>query len=561
MDPDLDQIAADYWDLTLETSPTFATLIGDHRFDDRIEDHSEEAEAAHRHRLGAIRARLDRIDQDRLGGQDLVTARILTAEIDDTVRLIDLGLTELRSDQMDGPHVGLLMSAPQLAADTPEHAEALLERFSQVPDSLASAAERFRAGAARGRTPAARCVNRALNMIDGYLGSALDDDLFVNITGPSDWSGEQAWRERLRQVVTERVRPGFAAMRDTLADELAPVARDDDHAGLCWLDDGEEIYSALLATYTSLPVSPDELFEFGVSEVEHRLPVRYREIGARSLGTDDLAGVFARLRDDPSLRFSSAEEILELAAAGLERARSAMGDWFGRLPQAPCRIEPVPSVLAADAPAAYYFPPTSDGSRPGTYFVNLREPEGQARYEAEAIAFHEAIPGHHLQLAIASELTELPAFRRAGIGNTAYVEGWGLYAERLAEEMGLYADDLGLLGMLAADSWRSGRLVTDTGLHAKGWSRSQAVDYFARHTPVAMSEIEVEIDRYLAIPGQAVTYKVGQREIFALRERARGALGDRFDIAGFHDVVLGSGAVVLPVLSELVDRWVAEVSR
>lgn len=560
MNPDLDQIATDYWDLTLEFSPTFATLIGDHRFDDRIEDHSESAEAAHRDRLGGIRDRLDRLGSEHLIGQDLVTARILAAEIDDAVRLIDLGLTELRSDQMDGPHVGLLMSAPQLAAATPEHAAALLDRFVQVPASLASAADRFRAGAARGRTPAARCVGRALNMIDGYLASALDDDLFVNISGPADWSGEPEWRERLRRVVVDHVRPGFSAMRDTLADELMPVARDDDHSGLCWLDDGEEIYSALLATYTSLPVTPDELFEFGIAEVEQNLPVRYREIGARALGTDDLGEIFARLRDDPSLRFSSAEEIMDLATSGLDRARDAMGDWFGRLPQAPCRIEPVPAVLAADAPAAYYFPPASDGSRPGTYFVNLRDPQSQGRYEAEAIAFHEAIPGHHLQLAIASELTDLPAFRRTGIGNTAYVEGWGLYAERLAEEMGLYADDLGRLGMLAADSWRSGRLVTDTGLHAKGWSRQQAIDYFAEHTPVAAGEIEVEIDRYLAIPGQAVTYKVGQREIFALRERARGALGERFDIAGFHDVVLGSGAVVLPVLAELVERWVTEVS-
>ncbi|MBK5222635.1 MAG: DUF885 domain-containing protein [Acidimicrobiia bacterium] len=264
------------------------------------------------------------------------------------------------------------------------------------------------------------------------------------------------------------------------------------------------------------------------------------------------------MREDPGLRFGSADEIVSLAEATLERATAAMAGWFGRLPQAPCRVEPVPQFLAADAPGAYYFPPTADGSRPGTYFVNRRNPTDQSRVEAESIAFHEAIPGHHLQLALANELDGLPTFRRLDSGSTAYVEGWALYAERLADEMGLYSDDIARLGMLAGDSWRAGRLVVDTGIHALGWSRQRARDYLFERSPVGVDELEAEIDRYVAIPGQAVAYKTGQREIASLRAGAAAELGSRFDIAGFHDTVLGSGGVTLPVLGELVAGWVAD---
>ena len=232
-----------------------------------------------------------------------------------------------------------------------------------------------------------------------------------------------------------------------------------------------------------------------------------------------------------------------------------MGDWFGIVPEAPCALTPVPDVLAADAPAAYYTPPAPDGSRPGEYHVNLHDAAGRSRAETASIAFHEAIPGHHLQLAIAAERTDLPAFRRLSWGHTAFVEGWALYTERLADEMGLYATDVDRLGMLASDSWRACRLVVDTGLHALGWSRQQAIDFMAAHAPVNPDEIATEVDRYLGMGGQALAYKVGQREILRLRSEARDRLGDRFSLPGFHDVVLGAATVSLPVLAERVAAW------
>lgn len=561
MHPGLSQLATDYWDHTMRSAPSWATLLGDHRFDHLVEDHSPDGDAARHGALIGFRERLDALDLTVADPVDRVTARILATELTDQLRLIDLGVIELSSDQMDGPHIGALLSAPQMAAETPDHAERLLERFAHLGASLDQAADRFRAGASRGRTPAALCIRRSIHSIDAYLASPLDDDLFVNLTGPDGWDGEVAWRERLRAVVADSVRPGYQRLRDMMTHELLPVARPDNRAGLCWIDDGPEIYEALLRAYTSLPVTPDELHTFGIDETERELPRRYADIGGRVFGTEDLQQIFTRLRTDPELRYRSEDEILDLARSTVGRATAAMSDWFGRLPVAPCRVEAVPALLAADAPPAYYFPPTQDGSRPGTYFVNLRNPSEQSRYEAESVAFHEAIPGHHLQLAIASELDELPAFRRMGFGNTAYIEGWGLYAERLADEMGLYSGDVDRLGMLAADSWRAGRLVVDSGLHAKGWSRQRAIDYLRTHTPVPVGEIEVEIDRYVAIPGQAVAYKVGQREILRLRDRARAELGERFSIAAFHDVVLGSGGVVLPVLQELVEDWITSVHR
>ena len=312
----------------------------------------------------------------------------------------------------------------------------------------------------------------------------------------------------------------------------------------------------MIRLHTTTDLGAQELHDAGRHEVLETLPAEYAEVGVRALGTDDLGSIFERLRSDTSLRYETGEEIMADAVAALDRARAAIGDWFGRLPTIECAIDEIPEYLAADAPAAYYFPPSGDGARPGTYYVNTHNPGDKSRTEAESIGYHEAIPGHHLQIAIATELTDVPDFQRFGLGNTAYVEGWALYTERLADEMGLYGGDLDRLGMLTADAWRAGRLVVDTGLHALGWSRQQAIDFLVDHTPLDPAEVAVEIDRYIGMPGQALAYKVGQRAIFRLRGEAEARLGDRFDLPGFHDTVLEHGAVTLPILDDLVAAWI-----
>jgi uncharacterized protein (DUF885 family) len=261
------------------------------------------------------------------------------------------------------------------------------------------------------------------------------------------------------------------------------------------------------------------------------------------------------------LRWSNAEEILVAAEAAVRRAEAVSVDWFGRLPAAVCTLEAIPELEAEGAAPAYYMPPALDGSRPGTYYTNVNRPEERTSFDLESVAFHEAVPGHHFQISIALELPDLPVIRRLPMF-TAYVEGWGLYSERLADEMGLYSSPLQRLGMLSADVWRASRLVVDTGMHAMGWSRQQAVDYLLANTPVAPIDVESEIDRYIAYPGQALSYMTGRLEIEALRARAEAALDEGFDIRGFHDTMLGSGALPLSVLGDVVDAWIdAEASR
>jgi len=269
------------------------------------------------------------------------------------------------------------------------------------------------------------------------------------------------------------------------------------------------------------------------------------------LGTRDLASTLAALRGDPSVHFSSAAEIVAVAEASLARALAAIPDWFGRLPQADCVVVRMQPHEEQHSTIAYYREPQHDGGLPGRYYINTYAPETRPRYEAEALAFHEAVPGHHLQVAIGQELEQLPAFRRHA-ETTAFVEGWGLYSERLADEMGLYSADLDRIGMLSYDAWRASRLVVDTGMHALAWSRGQAIEFMTSHTALGLNNIANEVDRYIGWPGQALAYKIGQLEIRRLRAEAEAALGAGFDIRRFHDAVLGHGALPLSVLRRSV---------
>ncbi|WP_231386790.1 DUF885 family protein [Nocardia sp. BMG111209] len=549
---ELIDLADRYWDSVLEASPSTATLLGDRRFDDRIEDLSEAAEQRHLATLRALAAEAAALDPDRLTAVDRVTRSLLDTELGSAVDHLSWRPVELASDQMSGVHAELLTLAPQLNAPEPANALALVQRFRRFGTLLDQAADRFRAGLAAGRTPARLTVERSLGQLDGYLAGDPAADPFANFPGPAGWDGETQWRTTLSDLVRDVIRPAFGRYRDTLAGELLPAARPDDRPGLCWLGaDGEDIYQRQLRRHTTVTdLTADRIHDLGLAELAS-LRAEYAEVGERLFGLTDQTEIFARLRGDAALRYADEKQIFADAERWLATATDAIPDWFGRLPRESCAIVPVPDFLASAVPAAYYFPPASDGSRPGVYFVNQHEPTGRNRYESAAVAFHEAIPGHHLQLTIANELAHLPRFQRQSFANTAFVEGWALYTERLADEMGLYPDDLARIGMLAADSWRSCRLVVDTGLHAKGWSRQQAVDFMIANAPVAIAEIRVEVDRYVAIPGQAVAYKVGQLEIREQRRLVTERLGNRFDIKTFHDTVLGSGSLSLPVLREL----------
>ena len=343
----------------------------------------------------------------------------------------------------------------------------------------------------------------------------------------------------------------MARYRDLLAGEVAERARRRDRCGLAHVPGGQAVYLAAVAQHTTTDRDPAELHQLGLDLVA-TLAEEYRALGERVLGTADMDKVLDRLRHDPALRFGSAAEILQSGRDALDRAVAALPAIVGRVPAAPCRVDEMSAYEAKDAVLGYYQPPAADGSHPGVHWLNTSAPETRTRYEYEALAFHESVPGHHLQFALAQELEELPRFRRFGYV-TAFSEGWALYTERLADELGLYSGDLERFGMLSFDSWRACRLVVDTGLHQLGWSRGQAVDYMLANSALTRTNIENEVDRYVAMPGQALAYMVGRLELVRLRERAQARLGDRFDLRAFHDLVLGTGGVPLSVLAEVVD--------
>jgi uncharacterized protein (DUF885 family) len=552
-------LAEHYWSYLLSIAPSWATLLGIHDHDTELEDLSRDAEQAHRKQFVAMLSHV--LDLQPREQAERVTADMLAAELD--VRLRALGGSDgeipphavLACEQMRGPHMLLLRATASMTFTEPEQANAALDRFRQVDRYLQQAADRFREGLDLGLTPVARNLRHVLTQIDGYLASPIDADPLLAMTGPADWDGEAGWRDALRDIARDIVRPAMQRYRDMFDTQLLPHGRDDEHAGLSWLDGGETIYRNMARVETSLDINPDEVHTIGADYIEGPLAAEFVDVGQQVFGIDDLAAIFDRMRNDLDLRYDSGEQMITDATEALNRARDTIDQWFGRLPVAACTVTPVPPFLASSAPPAYYIQPAQDGSRGGTYFLNTHNASSMFRFEGQATAFHEAIPGHHLQLAIAGELDGVPAFQQHAI-QAAYAEGWGLYAERLADEMQLYPTQRDRLGMLALDAFRAARLVVDTGLHTKGWSRNQAVAYMRRNTPLPFNTIDVEVDRYIAMPGQALSYKLGQLEIRKLRAQAEATLGGRFDIRGFHDVVLGSGMVTLGVLGTLVDEWV-----
>ncbi len=556
-------LADRFWEHFLAAYPTWATVIGDRRFDDRLDDPSQAGVAARLVWLDQIAAEAGAIDPAGLTSIERVTRQMLVDEASDHAASLRTGINEWTVDPLQGPIMNILDTVDYQTIRTPEDGQALVERYRGIGRYFDALRANLREAAADGKVAVVKPVERMLDILRG-----------LEALPPRDWklaapaSGElEGWseadRERFRAALMEQVRevaiPGFRRYRETVEQDILPNARPDDQPGILHLPGGADAYRTAIRVHTTLDLSPEEIHATGLAEIE-RIDAEFVELGGRVLGTTDLESTLAALRDDPRLRFSTADEVFETAKRSLARAQSAVTDWFGRIPSAACVVMPVPSHSEVHQTIAYYSWPALDGSRPGRYYINLHAPETRPRYEAEALAFHEAVPGHHLQIAVAQELPGLPAFQRM-LGSTAFAEGWGLYTERLSDEMGLYSSDMDRFGILSYDAWRAGRLVVDTGIHALGWTRQQAIDFLAGHSALGGNNIANEVDRYIVWPGQALAYKVGQLEILRLRADATARLDGAFDIKAFHDVVLGSGAVSLPVLRSIVEDWVSQLER
>ena len=561
----LADLAGRYWEAVLRHDPLAATALGDRRYDDRLPDPRPAARAAARSELAALAAESSAIPAASLDEADRVTLSALVEGLAGDIARIDAGsvsgLDDWSVDPLEGPLTALLDIPAYQSIGSAVQAAAMTARWRAMGPFLDAIVEDLRASLADGRTAARAPVVRVMEELDHVARTPDDMDPLLEPArtvradpGPAGLTPDEAaaFADDLLDAVGTIVRPAFARLRDVLATDVLPAARPDARPGLVHVAGGAAAYDLLIRYHTSLALPSDDLHAAGLAEVD-RIDAEFAELGARLLGTRDLAGALARLRDDPALHFASREEIHEVALRSLDRAREALPAWFGILPQAPCVVVPMGTHEEEHGTIAYYRQPAPDGSRPGQYYINLSAPETRPRYEAEALAFHESIPGHHLQIAIGQELAGLPEFRRH-LGPTSFFEGWGLYTERLSGEMGLYSGEMDRFGVLSFDAWRACRLVVDTGMHAMGWPRDRAIAFMRDHTALGANNIANEVDRYIVWPGQALAYKTGQLEILRLRDEARASLGAAFDIRAFHDAVLGNGAVPLETLREVVRR-------
>jgi uncharacterized protein (DUF885 family) len=528
-----------------------------------LDDPTPEAIDAYRSHLAGCRAEAEALDPASLDDADRVTRSALIAQFDADEALLGSGMTAWNVDPLDGPQVAAFTLESIQSVATPEQARAMVERWQALGPWLDVHGRNLRHELANGRVGVRSPVQRVLDQIDEVLAGPDDDLPFLAPLKEDhpDWStaDRAAFDDGLRAAVLDVIRPALERYAAIVRDEILPAARPDDRPGLVHVAGGAEAYARLIQAHTSLPLGAEEIHAIGLAEVA-RIDAELAALGERVLGTADLPTIRARLRSDPALHFETGAEVFAKAEGAVARARAAIPDWFGILPRAECVVVAMAEYEEKHSTIAYYRNPAIDGSRPGQYYINTSEPQTRPRYEAETLAYHEAIPGHHLQIAIGQELSGLPEFRRH-LGPTAFFEGWGLYTERLSDEMGLYSGDVDRIGILSFDAWRACRLVVDTGMHALGWTRQQAIDYMLEHNALAENNIVNEVDRYIVMPGQALAYKIGQLEMLRLRAEATNALGDRFDIRAFHDTLLGQGAVGLETLREIVMAWVAGASQ
>jgi prolyl oligopeptidase len=505
--------------------------------------------------MAALQERLAKVPAFAAGSQDETTRRILALELEHAREAVRHRPWEWEVDQIFGPQV----TVPNLLSIQPlpdaRSFERLLARLCEVPRYLRDHVEDLREGIRQGRVPPRLAVRRVIAQVAAMLEVSTPETPFVTVPLRRLPTELLPWKEsaerRLCAVVQGQVKPAYARYLAFLETEMLRVARDT--VGIWSIPGGPEEYAFRVRRMTTTDLGPDEIHRIGLEELEKNR-TEMLEI-ARDLGhRGDLRSFLDAMRDDPRFRLKTREEILERYTAICRRMDRELPKAFGRLPKADYEVLPIEPFREKDSPAAFYQAPSDDGTRKGVFYANTCNPETWPTYDFENLCYHEAVPGHHFQIAIAQETRDLPAFRRHG-GFTSYVEGWAHYTERLADEMGMYSTPHDRIGMLSAQAWRAARLVVDTGMHHLRWTRDQALEVMESIRSGPRSDVENEVDRYVIWPGQALAYKVGSRTITEIRERTKKRLGKRFDLRAFHDEVLRMGAVPLSILSESMDRW------
>jgi uncharacterized protein (DUF885 family) len=545
-------LADEYMAAFLQRNPEAATQYGIPGVrNDRLFDNSAAAQRTWEAREDAWLARISAIDAGALAGRpEWVTQGFLreTLEASRQARVCRPELWPV--SQMTGWQT----LYPYLATIQPVGSDSarreLLARWRSIPRYLDTEVANLREGLRLGYSSPRLNVRRALGQIDGLLATPVKESPFYN---PALRDSTPAFRAELERVVANEIDPAIRRYRDFVAGEYLARAREEPGVGAN--PNGRECYRASVRLFTTMDLTPEQVHRVGLEQMA-RIDAEMKQIAERSFHTADVPALLTTFRTDPQYMFKTRQEIVDHARAAIGRAKAAVPQWFGTVPKADVVVEPYPAFQEASAPGGEYVNASDDGTRPGMYRINTYQPEKQSRVGLESTAFHETIPGHHLQGSIAQERTGAHPVTRF-LYNSGYVEGWGLYAERLADEMGLFSSDLDRMGLLSNEALRAARMVVDPGMHALGWTRQQAIDYMLAHTAESRGSVETEVDRYIVLPGQATAYMTGRQEIMRLREQARAELGAGFDIREFHDQVLGDGSLTLPMLRQKIERWIA----
>ena len=548
----VDALSERFWEALLELNPVTATVYGDERYAGRLDDPGPEGRARMRGLMERTLAEVDAIPPDGLPTEERITRDVLRVVAELGIEEDDQRIHQLRVvDQMGGPQQTLPQLTSFQPADTPERLDAFLARVHGYREYMAANTQILRDGIASGLTAPRIVAERTIAQIERMLEVPIESAIVPSMVRV----GSDADRERVREAVRDVAYPADAAFLEVLQQEYLPATRED--PGLWSAPNGEALYRTAIRSWTTLELDPETVHQIGLDEID-QIDVERRRIAAAAGHGHDIDGYRTALEADATNRPRTKDELVARAAEDIERGLALAPQWFGRLPRAGCEVRPVEEFKEKDAPFAYYYPPTLDGSRPGIYYANGYDLPSRTFTKLATTTFHEAVPGHHFQIALEMENPNLNTFRRLGarMVGASYVEGWGLYSERLADEMGLFRSEGERFGMLDAQAWRAARLVVDTGLHALRWPRQRSID-FLRMVGLSETDAVIETDRYICWPGQALTYKVGQREIERLRAELAARDGADFDVRAFHDAVLGHGSLPLATLSRELPGWVA----
>jgi uncharacterized protein (DUF885 family) len=552
----LNAIFSDYWQQQLKDSPEFASTLGDKRYDDQLSDYSVAEYNAELARGRAFLDRLGAIDTTGLPEQEQLSKDLLVRKLVDAQEEARFKPWELPVSQFGGLHLDLPQLVPQLSFDTADDYEHYITRLGKVPTAFAQITDDMMTGIDDNRVPPKYLLEKVLVQVNTLAQQKPEDSPFAlplkKFPASIPATQQEEIRQQMLKAISTQVLPAYVRFGRFLSAQYIPHGRTE--PGIWSLPDGDAYYKFLVRQSTTTDLSPDAIHKIGeeqVAEDEAQMTAI-----AKKLGFADLKALRASIPNNPKLHPASADALIATYRGYLDGMKPKLPQLFGRLPKAPLEIQPVPDYMAKDQAAAYYQPGTPDGKRPGIFFVNTYNYAQRSLTTTEAVAYHEALPGHHLQIAIAQELTDVPEFRKHNY-YTAYTEGWGLYAEHLGKDVGFYTDPYSDYGRLEADVWRAIRLVVDTGVHSEHWSRQQMVDYFHDHSAIDDTNVQAEVDRYIAWPAQALGYKVGQLKFLELRAKAEKALGPKFDIRGFHDTIIDAGALPLDIVEQRVDAWIA----